>query len=287
MVQSEASWSVLRYASQLPSACSSLRRRGNTRLCYPERKADAAESSDGMNCRSLPGLAKSQTSGTPHCRGHICMGSAQPTTATPHPSPESTNKSSTGSGREKRRQSDGLAERGEQGGCRHSGKPPPLPAAHTSQLVALQGSPSLSLCSAEGNGHVSGERHLCCAGAGASPDLEALEVRAEALLAGRGEQGAGSEQGGCTAGGDRQQVKSTLPSSSDTSSFPLPTHAAGWRCPCQDLFPCHHLSSLSKLPDRILSAACSALPCRYLPGTGHCTGTAWCLQALNSRSDQP
>ena len=267
--------------------------KGKICLWYLEKKADTAERSDGMNCRWVPRLAKPRTYGTPHCHGHICMGSAQPASATPHPRPNRarTRAAQTAGGK---RGNTAMAWPRE-ASRETAGTPQSLPLSQLrtppSQLVALQGSHSQSLCSAKGNGHSSGERHLCCAGtgAGAAPALEAPAVRAEALLAARGEQGACSEQGVCTAGGDGQELKSTLPSISDTTSFPLPTPlaAAAWRCPCQDLFPCHHLDSLPKLPEPIPPTACSALPCRDLPGTGHCTGTSSCLQALNSSSDQP
>ena len=48
--------------------------------------------------------------------------------------------------------------------------------------------------------------------------------------------------------------------------------SAAWSRPCGELFLCPHVSPLPVLTDPIPPAGCSALPCRNLPGAGHCPG---------------
>jgi len=97
--------------------------------------------------------------------------------------------------------------RAEAGG--HSGQHSPDPAVHaTSQTQTLPGSCSQPLCSAEGTGPVAGELQHGSAGALAAEEgghaLDPTALRAEALLGGRGAEGACSENRLCIGWDDRE-----------------------------------------------------------------------------------
>lgn len=110
-------------------------------------------------------------------------------------------------------------------------------SSHTFQTVT--GCDPQPLLPAEQKGPTSGEMHLCCAElwlqrSSSRPGAMALE--AEAVLSGRPEQGACSQEGICSAGTDSipnppcRAFLSQVPSASDPGS-------ATWICPLQHLLP--------------------------------------------------
>jgi len=113
--------------------------------------------------------------------------------------------------------------RAEAGG--HSGQRSPDPAAlATSQTPTLLGSCSQPLCSAEGTGLMAGEVQHSSAGALAAEEgghaWDPIALRAEALLGGRGAEGACSGNRLCIGWDDREFSEFSTPECLKLS-FPL------------------------------------------------------------------